>query len=60
MYQKLDTTADDLTIIAKLRKQDAEFCERMLSAIEHGTECCPTSVNRRPSTKRPILGYRLD
>jgi hypothetical protein len=51
MYQKLDTTADDLTIIAKLRKQDAEFCERMLSAIEHGTERCPTSVNRRPSCR---------
>ena len=60
MRQKLDASADSLTVMANLRNQDAEFCRRLLSAIEHGAERCPTSVNTSPGTKRPILGYSLD
>ena len=60
MYQKSDASADTLAILAKLQQQDAEFCQRLMCAIEHGRESCPTSVNKRPGTKRPILGYRLE
>ena len=60
MYQKLDASADTLAILAKLQQQDAEFRHRLMCAIEHGKESCPTSVNKKPGTKRPVLGYRLD
>src|SRR5262249_35032903 len=43
--------------IASLRKQDDEFCRRLRIAIEMGNEFCPTTVNTKPCTSRPILAY---
>ena len=43
--------------IARLRKQDDEFCRRLRIAIERGSEFCPTTVNTTPCTSRPILNY---
>jgi hypothetical protein len=60
MYQKSDSSADTLAILAKLQQQDAEFCQKLMCAIERGKESCPTSINKNPGTKRPILGSRLD
>jgi hypothetical protein len=43
--------------IARLQKQDEEFCRRLRIAIETGRECCPTTVFTEPCTSRPILNY---
>ena len=39
---------------AHLRDQDAEFCRRMLNAIESGLETCPIGVSTEPCTKNPV------
>ena len=59
MYQNLDATADNVAVMANFRKQDAEFCRRLLLAIQRGHERCPTRVDTTPGTVRPILGYSL-
>jgi hypothetical protein len=43
--------------IASLREQDDAFCRRLRIAIERGSEFCPTTVNTKPCTSRPILNY---
>jgi hypothetical protein len=43
--------------LARLQKQDEEFCRRLRAAIETGRECCPTIVLTEPCTKRPVLNY---
>jgi hypothetical protein len=40
--------------MARLQKQDEEFCRRLRAAIETGRECCPTIVLTEPCTKRPV------
>jgi hypothetical protein len=35
--------------IARLQKQDEEFCRRLRAAIETGRECCPTTVFTEPA-----------
>jgi hypothetical protein len=40
---------------AQLRDQDAEFCRRMLIAIESGWETCPVGVSTEPCTQKPVL-----
>ena len=35
--------------------QDAEFCRRMLIAIESGRETCPIGVSTEPGTIKPIM-----
>jgi len=39
--------------LARLQKQDDEFCRRLRAAIETGRECCPTTVFTKPCTDRP-------
>ena len=39
--------------LARLQKQDEEFCRRLRAAIETGRECCPTTVFTKPCTGRP-------
>ena len=34
--------------MARLQKQDEEFCRRLRAAIETGRECCPTTVFTKP------------
>jgi hypothetical protein len=41
--------------MARLQKQDEEFCRRLRAAIETGRECCPTIVITEPCTKYPCL-----
>jgi hypothetical protein len=43
--------------LARLQKQDEEFCRRLRAAIETGRECCPTIVFTEPCTKRPVSNY---
>src|SRR5215472_15333960 len=43
--------------LARLQKQDEEFCRRLRAAIETGHECCPTIVLTEPCTKRPVSNY---
>jgi hypothetical protein len=43
--------------MARLQKQDEEFCRRLRAAIETGRECCPTTVFTEPSTNRPVSNY---
>ena len=43
--------------IARLREQDDAFCRRLRIAIERGSEFCPTTLNTKPCTSRPILNY---
>src|SRR5262249_26090134 len=38
--------------LARLQKQDEEFCRRLRTAIETGRECCPTTVFAEPSKKQ--------
>ena len=40
--------------MARLQKQDEEFCRRLRAAIETGRECSPTIVLTEPCTKRPV------
>jgi hypothetical protein len=40
---------------AYLFNQDAEFCRRMLIAIESGLETCPIGVSTAPCTTNPVL-----
>src|SRR5262245_18877717 len=40
--------------LARLQKQDEEFCRRLRAAIETGRECCPTTVFTEPCTSRPV------
>src|SRR5262249_42604968 len=42
----------------RLREQDDEFCRRLRIAIEKGSEFCPTIVNTKPGTSRPIFNYK--
>src|SRR5262244_2217762 len=47
--------------LARLQKQDEDFCRRLRAAIETGRECCPTTVFTEPCTNRPVWNYmRLD
>src|SRR5215831_2162935 len=39
--------------LARLQKQDEEFCRRLRAAIETGREYCPTTVFTKPCTNRP-------
>jgi hypothetical protein len=39
--------------MARLQKQDEEFCRRLRAAIETGREYCPTTVFTKPCTNRP-------
>jgi hypothetical protein len=41
--------------LARLQKQDEEFCRRLRAAIETGRECCPTTVFT--DTNRPVSNY---
>ena len=43
--------------LARLQKQDEEFCRRLRAAIETGHECCPTTVFTEPCTNRPVSNY---
>ena len=43
--------------LARLQKQDEEFCRRLRAAIEPGRECCPTTVFTEPCTNRPVSNY---
>src|SRR5215813_7788215 len=43
--------------MARLQKQDEEFCRRLRAAIETGRECCPTTVFTEPCTNRPVSNY---
>src|SRR5262249_15919987 len=43
--------------LARLQKQDEEFCRRLRAAIETGRECCPTAVFTEPCTNRPVSNY---
>jgi hypothetical protein len=43
--------------LARLQKQDDEFCRRLRAAIETGRECCPTTVFTEPCTNRPVSNY---
>ena len=43
--------------LARLQKQDEQFCRRLRTAIETGREFCPTTVFTEPCTSRPILNY---
>jgi hypothetical protein len=51
-----DEAADDP--VALMRKQDANFCRRLLFAISAGRESCPVGVNTQPGTKKPIFNYQ--
>ena len=39
--------------LARLQKQDEEFCRRLRAAIETGRECCPTTQSFMCSLGRP-------
>jgi hypothetical protein len=39
--------------MARLQKQDDEFCRRLRAAIETGRERCPATVFTKPCTDRP-------
>src|SRR5262249_1584481 len=43
--------------LARLQKQDEEFCRRLRAAIETGRECCPTTVFTEPCPNRPVSNY---
>jgi hypothetical protein len=43
--------------LARLQKQDEEFCRRLRAAVETGRECCPTTVFTKPCTNRPVSNY---
>ena len=43
--------------MARLQRQDEEFCRRLRIAIETGREFCPTRVYTEPCTSRPVLNY---
>ena len=40
--------------MARLQKQDEEFCRRLRAAIETGRERCPTTVFTEACTNRPV------
>jgi len=43
--------------MARLQKQDEEFCRRLRAAIETGRERRPTTVFTEPCTNRPVSNY---
>ena len=43
--------------LARLQKQDEEFCRRLRAAIGTGRECCPTTVFTEPCTNRLVSNY---
>jgi len=43
--------------MARLQKQDEEFCRRLRAAIETGRERCPTTVFTEACTNRPVSNY---
>jgi hypothetical protein len=43
--------------MARLQKQDEEFCRRLRAAIETGRECCPTTIFTEPCKNRPVSNY---
>src|SRR5258707_7108812 len=43
--------------MARLQKQDEEFCRRLRAAIETGREGCPTTGFTQPCTNRPVSKY---
>jgi hypothetical protein len=51
----IEGSGDTDAFRAHLRDQDAEFCRRMLLAIESGRETCPVGVSTEPCTKNPVL-----
>ena len=48
---------DGVEAMARLQKQDEEFCLRLRIAIETGQEFCSASVFTEPCTSRPVLNY---
>ena len=56
MYKKssLELISDTADFVMRLREQDAEFCRRMLLAIESGRETCPIGVNTKRCTENPV------
>jgi hypothetical protein len=52
------TPADDET--RAFQKQDAEFCARLRVAIKNGDESSSLHVKIEPSTKRPVVGQRME
>ena len=57
MYKQssLEQISDNADFAMRLREQDAEFCRRMLIAIESGRETCSVGVSTEPCTKNPVL-----
>ena len=53
--REFEPQAENVEIMYHLRKQDEEFCRRMMVAIETGRESCPIGVSIEPCTKRPVL-----
>ena len=43
--------------MARLQKQDEEFCRRLRAAIETGRERCATTVFTEACTNRPVSNY---
>jgi hypothetical protein len=46
-----------LEAMARLQKQDEEFCRRLRAAIETGRERCPTTIFAESCTNRPVSNY---
>jgi hypothetical protein len=55
--QNLVIEEGSVEALARLQKQDEEFCRRLRAAIETGRECCPTTVFTEPCTNRPVSNY---
>ena len=58
MYKQLSSreqTNDNADFTMQFWEQDAEFCRRMLNAIESGKETCPVGISKKPCTKNPVL-----
>jgi hypothetical protein len=55
--RKIPALFAEFEALARLQKQDEEFCRRLRAAIETGRECCPTAVFTEPCTNRPVSNY---
>ena len=58
LHENISDNAD--LVLQRLREQDAEFCRRMLIAIESGRETCPVGVSTEPCTKNPVLADEME
>ncbi len=56
MFEQQDSI-EATDAMARIRKQDDEFCRRLRIAVEQGSEYCPTTVSTEPGTSRPVLNY---